>query len=458
MEINQSIENPLGAGTQVGQAESFVYTPNQNIFSTIQGALDKNLQLQQDDLKKKEEDKKKKDAALEKLMLDIQTDPKWDMPVGQLSNSIDDIQNFVIDWRASGKPEDYNFQLALKKKMMTFDADKSMNEKTFDTYSKYMTEATGNEKLDQEDVKLWDNGLREQKDIKGRYDYIMNQPKPGEYFDPLKPFKDYFSQEEQSGRKTETKESKQTEAERAVWESRNPTERKRMLLLAGKNLELKDDKGNIRPATENEYLDFVHKSMKPFYLKDRTPTPAGGSGFGGGPKTTQPLITVESKYPTSERNGVKGFADVISFNPAMYKDIPPAIFEDETGKEVEIKPSKLIFTGNDWVIRGLQVGGRDIHKSSTKEEADAFLAQGIQEGTIEDAEDVQQNANGEWTFNYTTLKQIDVPYKQNTAKFQNMYQFDPYVVSEEWNRTQGPLAGKSTGGSSSSLNANTYNK
>jgi hypothetical protein len=313
--------------------------------------------------------------------------------------------------------------------------------------------------MDQEDVQLWYDGILGQKDSKARYEYVVSQPKPGEYFDILKPFKDNFSQEEQSGRKTETKESKQTEAERAVWETRNPTERKRMLLLAGKNLELKNPDGTLRPATEDEYLDFVHKSMKPFYLKDRTPTPAGGSGFGGGNKTTQPLITVESKWPTSStRNGVEGFADVISFNPAMYKDIPPAIFEDAIGKEVEIKPSKLVFTGDDWVIRGLQVGGRDTFKSKSKEEADAFLAQGVQDGTIEDPEDMQQGSDGVWSFNYTTLKQIDVPYKKNTAKFQNMYQFDPYAIAEEWNRTKGPLASKSIGGSSSSLNANTYNK
>jgi len=454
MELNQSIENPLGAGTQVGQAESFVYTPNQNIFSTIQGALDKNLQLQQDDLKKKEEDKKKKDAALEKLMLDLQTEPKWDLPVEELAGQIDDIQNFVVDWRASGKPEDYNFQLALKKKMLKFDATKSMNEKTFDIVTKYMTEATGNEKMDQEDVQLWYDGILGQKDSESRYKYVVSQPKPGEYFDILKPFKDNFSKEEQSGRKTETKESKQADAERAVWETRNPTERKRMLLLAGKNLELKDANGNVRPATEDEYLKFVHESMKPYYTKERTPTPMGGGGFGGGNKTNQPLITVESKYTTSTRNGVGGFADVISFNPAMYKDIPPAIFEDASGKEVEIKPSKLVFTGNDWVIRGLQVGGRDIFKSKSKEEADAFLAQGVQEGTIDEATDIQQGPDGEWTFNYTTLKQIDVPYKQNTAKFQNMYQFDPYVVAEEWNKTKGPLASKSSGGGP--LNADTY--
>ena len=342
--------------------------------------------------------------------------------------------------------------------MLNFEADKNMNIKTFDVVTKYLTDATANEKLDQEDVKLWEKGITEQKDIKSRFDYAMTQPKPGEYFDILKPFVDYFSQEEQNGRVTKTDPKKQALAEKAVWESRTPSERQRMLRQSGKNLKLTDDEGNLRPATEEEFLADVNEKMHFKYMKNRTPAPMGGGGFGGGNKINQPLITVESKYTTSERNGVKGFADVISFNPAMYKDIPPAIFEDSSGKEVEIKPSKLVFTGDDWVIRGLQVGGREIHKSSSKEEADAFLAQGIQEGTIEDAEDVQQNANGDWTFNYTTLKQIDVPYKQNTAKFQNMYQFDPYVVSEEWNRTQGPLANKSTGGGSSSLNANTYNK
>ncbi len=46
MELNQSIENPLGAGTQVGQAEAFVYTPNQNVFSTIQNAVSQKIKQQ----------------------------------------------------------------------------------------------------------------------------------------------------------------------------------------------------------------------------------------------------------------------------------------------------------------------------------------------------------------------------------------------------------------------------
>ena len=163
MELNQSIENPLGAGTQVGQAEAFVYTPNQNVFSTIQGALGKNLQLQQADLAKKEEAKKKQDAALEKLMLDLQANPLWNRATGEMSNHIDDIQDFVINWRASGKPEDYNFQLELKKKMLDFEAMKSMNEKSFNEVSKYLSEATANEKLDKEDLALWQKGLDQQK-------------------------------------------------------------------------------------------------------------------------------------------------------------------------------------------------------------------------------------------------------------------------------------------------------
>lgn len=445
MELNQSIENPLGAGTQVGQAEAFVYTPNQNVFSTIQGALDKNLQLQQADLAKKEEAKKKQDAALEKLMLDLQANPLWNRATGEMSNHIDDIQDFVINWRASGKPEDYNFQLELKKKMLDFEAMKSMNEKSFNEVSKYMAEATANEKLDKEDLALWQKGLDQQKDVESVYNYVFNQPKPGEYFDVLKPFKDFFSQEEQALRTTKTNEAKQAVSEKAVWESRNPTERERMLRLAGRNLKLTDEEGNIRPATEKEFLDFVHEGMKSQYVKDVTPPPSSG---GTGPSPNKPVYTVGTQYSTSN-----GLADTISLSTETMRDVPASQFTDVNGKQVNILPSKLVFTGTDWVIRGQEVGGKEIYKSKDKGQVDAFLAQGVQNGTIADASEVTQDANGEYSFNYTSLKQVDVPYLQNKEIFQNKYGFDPYVVADAWNKNR-------TGASSSSspLNANTYGK
>ena len=82
---------------------------------------------------------------------------------------------------------------------------------------------------------------------------------------------------------------------------------------------------------------------------------------------------------------------------------------------------------------------------------DAFLAQGVQNGTIADASDVTQDANGEYSFNYTKLKQVDVPYLQNKEIFQNKYGFDPYIEADKWNKSR-----NSGASSSSPVNANTY--
>jgi uncharacterized protein YaaR (DUF327 family) len=451
MELNQSIENPLGAGTQVGQAESFVYTPNQNVFATIQGALDKNLQLQQDNLKKKEEAKKKQDAEFEKIMMDLQVDPKWDKSLAEMSEHIDNVGDLVYKWRASGKPVDVNFYTALNKEVARQNQLKSMNEKTFDAYTKYKADALANEKVDQADVELWEKGLDAQKTIEDRFNYINNTPKPGEYFDILKPFKDYFSEEEQNLRLTKTDETKQAKAEKAVWESRNPTERERMLRLAGKNLQLTDKDGNFRPATEDEYLKFVHESMKPFYVKQQTPAPSSG---GSGPSANKPKFSIGIQYPDSSKDASgTPMADTISLSTETMRDVPPAQFTDASGRQVTILPSKLVFSGTDWLIRGQEVGGKDIYKSADKGQVDAFLAQGVQNGTIADASQVTQDANGEYSFNYTKLKQVDVPYLQNKEIFQNKYGFDPYIEADKWNKS------RNAGGSSSSpLNANTYGK
>jgi hypothetical protein len=135
------------------------------------------------------------------------------------------------------------------------------------------------------------------------------------------------------------------------------------------------------------------------------------------------------------------------------RDVPASQFTDANGKQLTILPSKLVFTGNDWVIRGQEVGGKDTYKSKDKGDVDAFLAQGVQDGTIADASSVTQDANGEYSFNYTSLKQVDVPYLQNKEIFQNKYGFDPYIEADKWNKS------RNAGGSSSSpLNANTYGK
>jgi hypothetical protein len=429
MELNQSIENPLGAGTQVGQAEAFVYTPNQNVFSTIQGALDKNLQLKQDDLKKKEEAKKKQDAALEKLMLDLQANPLWNRATGEMSNHIDDIQDFVINWRASGKPEDYNFQLELKKKMLDFEAMKSMNEKSFNEVSKYMAEATANEKLDKEDLALWQKGLDEQKDVESVYNYVYGQPRPGEYFDVLKPFKDFFSQEKQSGRVTKTDEKKQAVSEKAVWESRNPFEKERMLRLAGKNLELKDKDGAIRPATEDEFLKFIHDGMKSQYIDDVAASTASGL-------TAQQKKTGAAGVRTATS---QGFSDYVG----LPTDTTPMQVMDTNQQLISIIPSGVQYMGNPgeskiaplggWHIEGKIPGNTQTKTFKDKAEADAW-ASANEGGTIAEPEfDEETN-----TLTYKTLETVYVPYDWNKPKFQSQYpKIDVVALAQQYNSANG---------------------
>ena len=418
MELNQSIENPLGAGTQVGQAEAFVYTPNQNIFATLQGALDKNLQLKENELKKKEEAKKKQDAQLDKVMMDLQVDPKWDKSLTEMSEHIDNVGNLIYNWRASGKPIGVEFYTTLNKEVARQNQLKSMNEKTFDSYTKYKADALANEKVDQADVQLWEKGLDAQKTIEDRFNYINDTPKPGEYFDILKPFKDYFSEEEQQLRLTKTDETKQAKAEKAVWESRNPTERERMLRLAGKNLQLTDKNGMPRSATQDEYLKFVHDSMKPFYIKQQTPAPTGG-GLG---TTKTPLYGAPgTMFGTSGE-----YNDAIGIAPKKIQ------VRDNYGVAIEMIPSTIQYQGKPgeanqfggMQIVGKKVGSTNTKTFTTKEEADAWASGEVAQGTI--AEDVSVDEKGVVT--YRTLEDVAVPYDWNVPVMNQTYKgLNPYT-------------------------------
>lgn len=443
MELNQSIENPLGAGTQVGQGEAFVYTPNQNVFSTIQTALNQNLALKQADLKEKQEEKKKQDAELMKIMADIQVDSKWDKSLEEMSKHIDNVGDLVYSWRASGKPIGVEFYTKLNKEIARQNQLKGMNEKTFDQYTKLMTDLSTNKDVDQNEVKLWLDGFDKQKNIEGRFDYMNSVPKPNEDFNTLKLFKDNMSEDIQKNNKTFTDEAKQKKAEKAIFDNMSQYEKARTISkyskIAGKAL------------TEAEALEAIHNDLQGWYI-DRTATVSTGRGERG-PSANKPRFTVGVQYPdTSKDANGNILADTIALSTETMRDVPPAQFTDATGRQVTILPSKLVFSGTDWLIRGQEVGGKETFKSANKAEVDAFLQKGVQDGTIADASQVTQDANGEFSFNYTKLKQVDVPYLQNKEIFMNKYGFDPYIEADKYNKSR---SGQSSS-SSSSVNANTY--
>lgn len=425
MELNQSIENPLGAGTQAGQAEAFVYTPNQNVFSTIQGALDKNLQLQQDNLKKKEEAKKKQDAEFDKLMMDLQVNPLWDKSLEEMSEHIDNVGKLVYEYRASGKPADVGFYTMLNKEVARQNSLKGMNEKTFNEVAKIESDMLANEKIDKDDYNIWKKGFENQKDIESRYDYVYGQPRPGEYFDVLKPFSDFFSQEKQSGRVTKTDEAKQKVSEKAVWESRNPTEKERMLRLVGKNLNKTNEDGSIRPATEDEFLDFIHKGMKSQYIDDVAASTASGL-------TAQQKKTGAAGVRTATS---QGFSDYVGL-PA---DTTPMQVMDTNQQLISIIPSGVQYMGNPgeskiaplggWHIEGKIPGNTQTRTFKDKAEADAW-ATANEGGTIAEPEfDEETN-----TLTYKTLETVYVPYDWNKTKFQAQYpKIDVVGLAQQYN-------------------------
>jgi hypothetical protein len=425
MELNQSIENPLGAGTQAGQAEAFVYTPNQNVFATIQGALDKNLQLQQDNLKKKEEAKKKQDAEFDKLMMDLNVDSKWDRSLEELSAHIDNVGKLVYDYRASGKPADVGFYTMINKEKARQNSLVGMNEKTFNEVTKIESDMLANEKIDKEDYKIWKKGLDSQKDIESRFDYTFNQPRPGEYFDVLKPFKDFFSQEKQSGRVTKTDEKKQAISEKAVWDSRNPTEKERMLRLVGKNLNKTNEDGSIRPATEDEFLKFIHDGMKSQYIDDVTPSTASGL-------TAQQKKTGAAGVRTATS---KGFSDYVG----LPSDTTPMQVLDNNQQLISIIPSGVQYMGNPgeskiaplggWHIEGKIPGNTQTKTFKDKAEADAW-ATANEGGTIAEPEfDEETN-----TLTFKTLETVYVPYDWNKPKFKSQYpNIDVVKLAQQYN-------------------------
>lgn len=420
MELNQSIENPLGAGTQVGQGEAFVFTPNQNIFSTVQNALNQNLALKQADLKEKQEEKKKQDAQLMKIMADIQVDPKWDKSLEEMSQHIDNVGNLVYNWRASGKPVNVEFYTQLNKEIARQNQLKGMNEQTFNQYTKVMADLSTNKDVNQDEVKLWQEGFDKQKNIEGRFDYMNSVAKPNEDFNTLKLFKDNMSEDVQKGVRTFTDEKKQTIAEKAVFDNMSQYEKTRTMnkysKLAGRDL------------TEDEVLKAIHEDLKGWYAQKTAPS--SSSGLTAAQKMTG---VAGVRYGTSS-----GVADYI----ALPNDSRVMQVLDGSGKLISMIPSGVQYSGQPnsekgimggWQIEGKVPGNTQTKTFKSKEEADAWTAAN-EGGTIAEPE-FDESTN---TLTYKTLETVYVPYDWNITKFKANYpKIDVVQLAQQYNQANG---------------------
>lgn len=423
MELNQSIENPLGAGTQAGQGEAFVFTPNQNVFSTIQNALNQDLALKQAELKRKEEEKKKQDAEYMKLLSELEVDSKWDRSLEEMSQHIDNVGDLVYKYRASGKPADVGFYTMLNKEKARQNSLKGMNEKTFNEVAKIEAEMLANEKIDPQEAELWRKGLDAQKTIEDRFNYVFKTPQPGEDFNTLKAFQDKMSEDVQKYNVTKTDPKKQAEAEKAIFNNLTAYEKmktmKKYSQVAGRDL------------TEEEVLQAIHKDMEPWYTNK---TASVSSYDRSGTNKTKNVVTA------SELGTSGGYADTVPI-PTSGGTIQVV---DNSGANIQIIPSKVQYTGKPgegdngrntvggWQVLGKKVGSTTTKTFTSKEEADAWISQN--EGTI--AQDASVDEKNVVT--YKTLEDVAIPYDWNEAVINTAFPgLDVYGRAAKFNAAAG---------------------
>ena len=203
-----------------------------------------------------------------------------------------------------------------------------------------------------------------------------------------------------------------------------------MLRLAGKNLNLKDEDGNFRPATESEFLNFVHEGMKSQYVKDVTPAPTGGSGSSANKPTTWNVY--------SELGKSQGFADTLP----IPKSNTAITVVDNGNNTIQMLPFKVQYTGRPgesnpiggWQVLGKKVGSTQTKTFTSKEEADAWTSSQKQGGTI--AEDATVDEKGVVTFK--TIEDVAVPYDWNVGVLEeNFPGIDLYGKAAEFNSSKG---------------------
>lgn len=425
--------NPFEQGMQVGQGEAFVFTPNTKPLDILSGALNNQLAFEEKKLKQKEEQAKLKDAALEKELLELKADPKWDRAVEQIDSKLTELSDELITARIQGKDVSSPlYQRNVDRKKLELQAISNMNLSTYDMYTKLLPELRDRDKYDQTVVDQWIKDFDKLKTIEERYDFITHN-RPGEEFDFLKYLRTNMSKEEQSGRTTRTLESKNKEAVETAFNNL-PEYRKMEMYNEGKKNGWYTD--NADGSMNKEAMIKAYDSeLKPYYIKDVGPAPM--SGGGGGNSVTKPKLEIEAGRINEWGAGDK-FVDVIV--ASINKKSLPAENYEYNGEYIKVKPVKFEYSGmpfqgkpGGWSIKGKKVGEEQKKVVSSESEADAFENSNQYEDVT-----VEKNDNGKYTITYKELSDIYVPVTQENALIlKSLYGLDLNSTANEINKASG---------------------
>jgi hypothetical protein len=424
--------NPFEQGMQVGQGEAFVFTPNTKPLDILSGALNNQLAFEEKKLKQKEEQAKLKDAALEKELLELKADVKWDRAVEQIDSKLTELSDELITARIKGKDVSSPlYQRNVDRKKLELQAISNMNLSTYDMYTKLLPELRDRDKYDQTVVDQWIKDFDNLKTIEERYDFITHN-RPGEEFDFLKYLRTNMSKEEQSGRTTQTLEDKNRKAVEAAFNNL-PEYRKMEMYNEGlKNNWYTDNADGS--MNKEAMIKAYDEELKAYYVKDVSPPPMR-SGGGGGYQVPQIQLSGTRRYDYGTGDQ---FVDFLSFGKSG-KGLYAGNFYDANGNQVKIIPTGFQYTGTPygdkpggWIMEGKLAGQEQKTVVSSEDAAGAFE-------NSDRYEDVNVNSNGDGTYTvtYKELQDYSIPVTiDNYNLLQSQYGFDLNQAAQSENARQ----------------------
>jgi hypothetical protein len=140
-----------------------------NPFDVAQDYMNNMLQQKKLEQEKDLLNEKTRQEKLNQYISSIEYDPKWEIARSNFDEKVNEIGDFVSEWRASGKPINQDFNMELNKRKAELNTMKSENEKAFETYNKNMQTMLAGLGKDytQEDIKAYEKSVTDAYDRGG---------------------------------------------------------------------------------------------------------------------------------------------------------------------------------------------------------------------------------------------------------------------------------------------------
>ena len=238
-----------------------------NPFDVAQQYADKAVQTKKLELEKDLLNEKKRQEAFSKYITDIKYDPKWVIAESNFEQEVDDIGNFISEWRASGKPVNTEFQIELNKKKARLNSLKGMNDEAFTRYNKNMQTMLAGLGKDYEDkdIKQYESEVKkayEQGGVEAGFNKI-NQLRPLKEFDLIGYLKlDYPTAVNESGELLKTSPQDLDRMAKFKWDGLTDERKKEVMEKAYLSGEIKQETPEATIEYFRRQLDLWDQEVK----------------------------------------------------------------------------------------------------------------------------------------------------------------------------------------------------